>query len=95
MKKTCTLLLFFSLLVSSSYSQIRVNRYSEAKVSTKGIFGKSDVLKEVIIPAINTKKVLEKWEKEKTQRFARRCWSPDQQQLYSRGVRLIQGHFSP
>ena len=69
MKHLC-LLLLISLYSLAVLSQIRVNRYSEAKVSAKGIFGKSDLAKEVNIPSINVKNILDKWDKESRPRFA-------------------------
>lgn len=65
MKKLLLISIFF-ILYYASHSQVIINRYTKPKVSSKGIYGKSDSVKQVVIPEINIKNVITKWENEKS-----------------------------
>ncbi|MCO6497162.1 MAG: hypothetical protein J5I50_05820 [Chitinophagaceae bacterium] len=69
MKQIFLSLITFLLCIASK-AQVQVNRYSESEISSKGISGKTNIVKEVFIKGVETDEVLKKWEKEKIQKFA-------------------------
>jgi hypothetical protein len=51
-------------------AQVQIKRHNEPTISEKGIFGKTNLEKEVVIPEIDVIKVLKKWNDEKIPKFA-------------------------
>lgn len=60
----------FIILCSNAIAQVKVNRYSESKVSPNGIAGKTSMIEEIVIPAIDVNAVINKWNNERTPKFA-------------------------
>jgi hypothetical protein len=68
--KHIILLLIWLSFNSSSQGQVQIKRQTESTISAKGIFGKTNLEKEIIIPEIDVIKVLKKWDDEKIPKFA-------------------------
>jgi hypothetical protein len=68
--KQIFILYFSTSLCLAAQAHVQINRYSETKISSKGISGKSDLSKEVVIPAIDVDNVLKRWDRDKIQKFA-------------------------
>ena len=51
-------------------AQVNIKRYSESKISLKGISGSKSIDKEIVIPEIDIQKVFKNWENNKIAKFA-------------------------
>lgn len=59
------------ILASISHGQVKINRYAEGRVSSKGITGKINLNKEVNVPEIDLSQVYKKWQGQgRRQKFA-------------------------
>lgn len=63
MRKLYIIIICFALYCTS-LAQVTINRYAEPKISSKGLHGKSDSIKKVVIPEIDIKSTIAKWETE-------------------------------